>query len=42
MSEAVRTLPIYTDEDAARAHLEGLLWPNGAARLLRLRRKGLI
>lgn len=27
--EAVHTLPIYTDEDAARAHLEGLLWPNG-------------
>lgn len=27
--EAVHTDPIYNDEDAARAHLESLLWPNG-------------
>ena len=27
--EAVHTDPIYNDEDAARAHLETLLWPNG-------------
>ena len=27
--EAAHTNPIYTDEDAARAHLEGLLWPHG-------------
>src|SRR5438067_13291341 len=24
------TNPIYHDDDAARAHLEGLLWPHGA------------
>src|ERR1019366_7565491 len=23
------TLPIFTDPEAARAHLEGLLWPSG-------------
>lgn len=27
--EAVHTDPIYNDEEAARAHLESLLWPNG-------------
>lgn len=27
--EAEHTKPIYNDEDAARAHLEGLLWPHG-------------
>src|SRR3990167_3675903 len=29
MANAVHTDPIYTDEDAARAHLEALLWPHG-------------
>jgi len=28
-SAAVHTDPIYNNEDAARAHLEGLLWPTG-------------
>ena len=27
--KAVHTLPIFNDEDAARAHLEALLWPQG-------------
>lgn len=27
--DAIHTLPRFNDEDAAREHLEGLLWPNG-------------
>ena len=29
MANAVHTDPIYSNEDAARAHLESLLWPQG-------------
>lgn len=29
MTDAAHTNPIYNDEDAARAHLEALLWPEG-------------
>jgi transposase-like protein len=29
MADALHTLPRFTDEDAAREHLEALLWPNG-------------
>lgn len=29
MADAIHTLPRFNDEDAAREHLESLLWPNG-------------
>ena len=29
MNEAIHTLPRFNDEDAARDHLESILWPNG-------------
>ncbi|MDP3611518.1 MAG: IS1595 family transposase, partial [Rubrivivax sp.] len=29
MADAIHTLPRFTDEDAAREHLESILWPSG-------------
>jgi hypothetical protein len=30
MSQALFSLPRFTDDDAARDHLEAIRWPNGA------------